>query len=440
MDSSAAVAPVNGQQSTSAQAPANWVVHATLLWQHRRLLGRVTILALLLGVAIALIVPKKYEAVTRIMPPDSQNSGALMLAALASHTGGLGGLGGLAGSLLSGHTSGALFVDLLRSQTISSHLMDRFDLQKVYRKRYRIDTAKQLARRTTITDDKKSGVITLKVQDTSPERARDLAQGYLDELNSLVTRTSASSAHRERIFIESRLRTVESDLERAQLDLSEFSSRNSTIDIKEQTHAIVDAASRVQAELLVEQSGLDSLREIYGDGNVRVRASEARIATLQHELTKLSGSSAPLPVGFGKSGSPQADAGDMGDLSPALRQMPRLAVPFADLYRRVQVQQAVYELLTQQDELARIEEAKDIPVVSVIDPPEIPEKKAFPPRMLLTALLTAFAFAGTAAFVLMRHRWEAMSAGDARKLLARDMASTARAQVRQIVSRNWRRQ
>lgn len=432
-----AIASVNEQEHTSAEAPANWVVHATLLWQHRRLLGRVTLIALLLSLAIAFTIPKEYEAVTRIMPPDQQNSGALMLAALASHTSGLGGLGGLAGSLLSGHSSTALFVDLLRSGTVSSHLIERFDLQKVYRKRYVIDTAKQLARRTTITDDKKSGVITLKVQDTSPSRARDLAQGYLDELNSLLTRTSTSSARQERIFIERRLRSVEAELESAQLALSEFSSRNSTIDLKEQIRGTVDAASRVQAELLVEESGLNSMRAIYGDGNVRVRASEARIATLQRELAKLGGSSAPLPVGFGTEAGAQADESEKSDLSPPLRQLPRLAVPYADLYRRVQVQLTVYELLTQQYEIARIEEAKDVPVVSVIDPPGIPEKKAFPPRMLMTLLLTAFAFACASAFVLMRYRWENVSGGDARKVLAQDIANTTRDKMQQVVSRKW---
>ena len=117
---------------------------------------------------------------------------------------------------------------------------------------------------------------------------------YLDELNKLVTQTSTSTAHQERVFIEGRLHSVAADLERAQLDLSEFSSRNSTVDIKEQTRAMVDAGARIQGELLVAQSGLESLRQIYGDGNVRVHETEARIASLQRDLEKMTGSSAPL--------------------------------------------------------------------------------------------------------------------------------------------------
>jgi capsule polysaccharide export protein KpsE/RkpR len=373
------------------------------------------------------------------MPPDQQGSGAMMLAALASHSGALGnleGLSSLAGGLLGGHTTSALFTSLLRSGTVTGHLIDRFDLQRVYRKRYRLDTAKHLAHLTTVTTDKKSGVITIEVEDTNRARARDLAQAYLDELNKLVTQSNTSAGHRERLFIEQRLHTVQASLEQAELELSSFSSKSSTVDIKEQTRAMVDAGARVQAELLVEQSGLQSLRQIYGDGNVRVRETQARIASLQRELTQMTGSSAPLA-----SDDVQDDAavpgaaGDKGELYPPLRQLPRLAVPYADLYRRVKVQEAVFEFLTQQYEMARIQEAKDIPVVSVIDSPSIPEKKSFPPRLWLTLALTFMSVAATAALVLMREHWATVDPGDPRKVLAAEVLPVMRVRIQRIFGR-----
>lgn len=425
MISSPTLSQLEDPAQSLAPKPANWVVHATLLWQHRKVLARVVMIALPLSLIIAFVTPKRYESVARIMPPDQQSAGAMMLAALTSRGGALGGLGSLAGGLLSGHTSSAMFVELLHSGTIGGHLIDRFQLQQVYHTRYRIDTGKHLARSTTITEEKKSGVITIKVQDTDPVRARDLTQGYLDELNKLVNQTSTSAARQERVFIERRLHSVEADLEQAQLKLSEFSSKNTTIDIKEQTRAMVDAAARVKAELLVEQSGLDSMRQIYGDGNIRVRSSEARIATLQHELNKMSGSSVPLPIDTGASGSNESVSGK-DDLYPPLRQLPRLAVPFADLYRQVRVQETVYELLTQQYEMARIEEARNVPVVSVIDAPGIPEKKVFPPRLLMALLLTSIAFGIASTFILIRDRWTTVSSIDPRKSLALEMMESIR--------------
>jgi uncharacterized protein involved in exopolysaccharide biosynthesis len=407
-------------QRVSDSPQESWATRALLLWEHRRLIGRVTAISFVVSLGIALAIPKEYKSTARIMPPDQQNTGAMMLAALASRSESLGTFGSLAGSLLGGHTTTALFVDLLRSGTVSNHLIDRFDLQHVYHKRYRVDTAKHLARCTTVTDDKKSGVITIEVEDTNPVRARDLARAYLDELNKIVTETSTSSARRERVFIERRLQSVQGDLERAQVELGEFSSRTSAVDIKEQTRAMVDAGARVEGELLVEQAGLQSLRQIYGDGNVRVRESEARLAALRADLKKLAGTSASFDPNTDPAQSTEDDS--TGNIYPPLRELPRLAIPYADLYRRVKVQETVFELLSQQYELARIEEAKDVPVVSVIDTPGIAEKKSFPPRALVTLALTSFCFACVSAMILMRDRWSMVDSRDPRKRLAREIA------------------
>jgi len=419
---------------SSERIPANWAVRAALLWQHRRLLARVTSISLVVSLGIAFLLPKQYKSTASIMPPDQQNSGAMMLAALAGR-GGLGAFGSLASGLFGGHTTTALFVNLLQSGTVRGHLIDRFDLQRVYHSRYRFTAAKRLARQTKITDDKKSGVITIEVEDTDPVRARDMAKAYLEELNNLVTKTSTSAARQERIFIENRLHAVEGDLERAQLELSEFSSKNSTIDIKEQTRAMVETGARVQGELLVEQSGLQSLRQIYGDNNVRVKGTEARIAALRRDLAQMTGSSAPLSSETSASGGAAGVPDDNGALYPSLRQLPRLAVPYADLYRRVKVQETVFELLTQQYEMARIEEAKDVPVISVIDIPGVPEKKSFPPRLIVTLLLTFLSCATVSAWILLREAWTRLSRDDPRRQLASEVLPVLRGRFHAIASR-----
>jgi capsule polysaccharide export protein KpsE/RkpR len=415
---------------TRTTQTAHWATRMQLLWMHRRMLRRVLAISFLLSLGIAFVLPKQYTSSASIMPPEPQGSGAMMLAALTARTGGLGGLGSLAGGLLGEHSSTALYIDLLHSGTVSGHLVTRFDLMHVYHKRYYVDAEKRLASASTITDDKKSGVITIKVQDRDPMRARDLAQGYLDELNRLVTQTSTSGAHQERIFIERRLKSVEDDLERAQLDLSEFSSKTSTIDIREQTHAMVDAGARVQAEMLVEQSSLQSLRQIYGEGNVRVRETQARIASLQGDLTRMTGSGAPLSASQDESSS----ADDKNELYPPLRQLPRLAVPYADLYRRVKVQETVFELLTQQYELARLEEARDVPAVRIIDVPGVPEKKSFPPRLLLALLLTFLSFSAAAFLVLANERWQHVAEDDVRRRLVTEVAASLPQRLRVLVN------
>lgn len=420
------------EEGAVATAP-RWLLHSGILWRHRRVLTRVTAASLAVSLGIAFAIPKQYKSTASIMPPDQQGPGAAMLAALAGRLGSIPALG-LANALPGAHSSSELFVDLLRSGTVSDDLLDRFQLQHLYRKRYRVDAAKRLARLTSITEDRKSGVITVQVEDTEPWRAQALAQAYLDELNKLVLRTNTSAAHRERVFIEQRLHQVRTSLEQAEVQLSRFSSDSTAIDIREQTRAMLDASARVQAELMVEQSGLQALRQMYGDGNVRVRASEARIASLQGQLSKMEGSaSAPKAGDLADSDDPPDSHAQAGLVYPPLRELPRLAVPYSDLLRQVQVQEAVFQLLTQQYETARIEEARDVPPVNVIDAPGLPEKKSFPPRLLLTAVGTLLGFGAVSFFLLLRHYWLLLSPADPRREFVDEVAPVLQRRFRSIL-------
>jgi len=400
----------------------NWLCNLRILWERRSLLLRATGIAFVVSLLISLIIPKTYESEARIMPPEGGGSSSALISALAGRS--LEGelLGGLAAGLMGSRNSGALFVDVLRSGSVTGRLIDRFDLQHVYHKRYRVDAAKVLAHRTDITQDKKSGVISVLVKDHDPRRARDMVQAYLEELNAVVNRTSTSSAHQERVFIEKRLASVRANLEHAQEAMSEFSSTHSTIDLREQTRATVESEARVNGELIAAQGELESLQQIYGDGNVRVRAAEARISSFKRELDRMGGSAAPLGV------QDDAAAASAKPISAEsylpLRQVPRLAVPYANLYREVRVQETVYDLLTQQYEIARIQEAKDVPAVSVIDAPGIPEKKSFPPRAVFTLALTLGFFLLFAAFLIARHSWLALDASDPRRIFAAEVART----------------
>ena len=416
--------------ATAALDPKDgWVSAVSLLWKERLRLLRVAVVALIVSTAVAFLLPKQYESTARIMPPDQQSGGAAaLLAALSGKAmpGGMGAMGVVAGSLFGLKNTGALFVDLLQSRSVQEHLVEQFDLQKVYSTRYRQDAMKRLFHRTDITEDHKSGVITIVVTDKDRRRARDLTQAYLDQLDSLLARVNTSAARRERQFIEQRLVTVQSDLERAQLELSDFSSKNATLDISKQAQAMVEAGAKLQGELIVGRSELDSLEQIYGSENVRVRAARARVADLQRELQRMIGSSE----------SAGRKEKDDSDLYPPLRQLPVLGVRWADLYRRVRIEETVYDLLNEEYETARIEEAKAIPTVSVIDSPSWPEKKSSPPRRLIVIGCTLLSVFFSSFRVLMRRRWQTMERHDPRKQLAR----TIWLDIRSDALRFYRRQ
>src|SRR5262249_42972269 len=141
-----------------------------LLWDRRKAILRAIALGALASTLIAALIPNRYTSTTQLMPPDPQSaSGMAMMAALASKA--TGGLGGIAGDLLGLKTSGALFIGVLRSQTAQENLVQQFDLRKVYGKRLVVDARTKLDESTTISEDRKSGIITISVTDRSAQRA-----------------------------------------------------------------------------------------------------------------------------------------------------------------------------------------------------------------------------------------------------------------------------
>jgi len=400
--------PVRESPTLIADLPASrGVAVLEMVWDHRRLLYQTALYALIVSTIIAFLIPRRFESTVSIMPPrDAMGDSGLMLAALAGKTS--PGLGAMAGNLLGTKSTGALFVDLLRSRTVQDHVVDRFDLQHVYWARYKQDARRILNLRTDVAEDRKSGVISLIVTDGSPQRARDLAQGYVEELDRLVSQVSTSSARRERMFIEQRLASVKADLEDAEKQFSAFASKNTALDIKEQTRAMVESAALLQGQMIAAQSELQSLEQIYTANNVRVRALRARVDELKRQLQQLGGTDSSL----------LSDATSSAELYPSIRKLPLLGVQWADLYRRMKVQETVFDLLTQQYEIARIQEAKEVPTVNVIDPANVPEKKSFPPRLLIILVLTTVSFALTAIWVIGSAQWREVDPRDPRKRLA----------------------
>jgi capsule polysaccharide export protein KpsE/RkpR len=403
------------------------------LWERRSFLWQWTWRALVLSTIIAFLIPTRYESTARLMPPDQSNPGMAMLAALAGRGSGAsgGGAGGsslsmLAGDMLGLKSSDALLMGVLHSDTLEDRLIDRFDLKKVYGRRYMVDARKDLARSTEITEDRKSGILTITVTDGNRKRVAALTQAYVDELDKLVAELSTSAARRERMFIEERLKAVKQDLDLAAREFSEYASKNTAVDIKEQTRAMVESAAVLQGQLVAAESELEGLEQIYTANNVRVRSLQARINELRRQLEKIGGDGSPLG-----NTSLQGDLGagaipNSGEMYPPIRKLPLLGVRWADLYRKTRIEETVFELLTQRYELAKIEEAKEIPTIKVLDIAREPEKKSGPHRLLLIFSFTAMAFVAAALWIIGESGWHKVDEQNPKKLLALTVSAHAR--------------
>ncbi|MGA8489261.1 MAG: GNVR domain-containing protein [Terriglobales bacterium] len=427
--------------STTTEGPTLRLIEvAWLLWSKRRFLVRLTACGLVLFTIIAFLLPKHYTAVVHLMPPDYSASSQLAMSMPSlsgggdeEGSGGGGGVGGGGGSvgvgsvmgfaskLLGLSTSGSLIAGVAQSRTVEDNIIAQFGLMNLYRTKYPEDARKILESTTEIKEDTKTGIISLSFEDKDPRRAAAIAQAYVENLNHVLAGVNASSAHRERLFIDQRLLEVKKDLDASAKEFAEFASANSAINIPEQAKAMVGAAADLEAKLIAAQSMLGGLRQIYTDSNVNVRQMEASVAELQKQINQFGGRDV-IPAG--------GTSLPKSELYPSVRQLPLLGVKYLDLYRRNKINEAVFEFLTKQGEIARVEEARDVPSVQVLDPAAVPQKKTSPRRLLIMIIGMSFTFFAGASWLIGGAYWDRIDPQEPWKVFAREVFLRAK-------SRTW---
>jgi capsule polysaccharide export protein KpsE/RkpR len=386
------------------------------LWLQRRQIFRWVVLGFFLSLIVAWRYPK-FESTAQIMPPDSGGSGLASLVPALSKS---PGLVGMAGDLMGMKSTSAIFARVLESRTVQDNLINRFDLRKRYGISYMEDARKKLTKRTIISEDKKSGVIAIAVHDHDAALAAELANAYVEELGSVMAKVSTSAARRERIFIEQRLADENANLQDAERQFSQFASANMALDVPEQTKVEVEAAARLQGELIAAKAQLEGLKQTYTEENIRVKSVQAHVNELQRALARInSGRASTVP--------------DSTSPYPSVKNLPILGVKWSDLYRQTKIRETVVELLTQQYEMARIQEAKEIPSVKVLDPASTPERRE-PSWKLVIALGTLLSALLACLGYFIKNWWDRWDQDDPRRILISQVLRVGRRNVTSVSS------
>jgi len=389
---------------TTSEQIVEQILHFLQLYWKRRVLALAIIgTGIIISVAFALSLRNYYTSTTSLMPPDNSSPYSSMLSMLS----GSSAAESIGGEALGLSTPGELLTSILVSRTVRDAMVARYDLVHYYKARNIEDAGRALGGSTTIDQDRKSGIITISVVDINPDFACKLANGYTAELNRVMTENSTSAARRERIFLEERLKDVKHDLDESSIALSQFSTKNKTIDIPTQAKSMMDASLRIQSLLAEGQSQLAALKQTYSEDNYRVKVAEARNAELERQFKAL-GEISKVATSTDKPG---------GFSYPSMGDLPALGLTYYDLDRKVRVDEAVWETLTKQYEMARVQEAKEIPTIRVLDTANVPVRKSGPKRTILVLMVTFLSFVLSCIVVFGRAIWEEMDAEALPKLL-----------------------
>jgi uncharacterized protein involved in exopolysaccharide biosynthesis len=386
-----------------------------ILWDNRRSLWKAAICGAALAALAAFLSPSRFAATARLMPPNMPGAQDFAILRLVDALAGYAPTreSALDEQFLSLSRRGGLFVAILSSRTVQDNIIREFDLRTVYGSHTSDETRKQLSRRTNISLDRKNNILTIEVTDHEPQRAMAIVQEYVRQLNKFIADSNTFAASRERAFLAQRLDQITTELETAENNLSQFSSRNSAIDLNEQARIKIKEHAALQGQLIAEQTEFEGLRQVYTDNNIRVQTTRSRLAELKNQIARMEG----------RPGKDTLD--EMGEVEPdkSLRQLPLLNPTYAALYRRVSVDETVLIALTQKYELAKAQEAREIPSVKVLDAPEFPEKRVFPQRILMIAIGFCLGFLFCVVWVFLHTDWTHLDSQDPGKLLAGEIYS-----------------
>lgn len=365
--------PTNGD---SAQEQSLRLLDVAIpMAENIRLLVIGPLVAAAVALALTFAVKPTFTARTSLLPPQQQQQNAASIA-LSS----LGALSSVAGAASNLRTPADQYLALLQSEVISDRLIDEFKLIQVYDEDYRIEARRELAKRSHMSVGKKDGLITIEVEDKSPERAAALAARYVEELRKLTSRLALTEAQQRRAFFARQIEETRDKLTQAQLALQ--ASGYSAGALRAEPRAAAEAYARAKAEATAAEIRLQALRRNLADNTPEVQQQLSTLATLKAQIAALEGSSDVVQ-----------------------------GPDYVAKYREFKYQETLFEMLARQFELARLDEAREGALIQVVDTAAVPEKKSWPKRGIITAAAAAAAWLLLTLFVIRRHRWRE-SAGD----------------------------
>jgi uncharacterized protein involved in exopolysaccharide biosynthesis len=341
---------------------------------------------MVVGGLIAFLISPTFTASATILPPQQQQS----TAALVGQLGSLTGLSSGAGNLFK--NPGELYVGMLASRTIADHLIESFHLKSLY-KSATLEDARTTLKKQTDFEAAKNGLIIITVTNHDPHLASDLANGYVDELYRLNSSLATTEAAQRRVFFDQELKSEKSALDTAEDNLKETEQKTGLIQLSGQSEMIIRSIGELRAEIASREVQIQSLKLSATDQNPETIRAQEEISSLKTQLANMENSQRNLQP---------------GDVALPAGRVPEAAQEYARNLRDLRYHETLYDLLSKQYEAARIDEAKSVPLIQVVDRAVPPDKKSGPHRALIALGSGFLGFLGACAWALFQNGYRRM--------------------------------
>lgn len=344
-----------------------------------KVIALVTSACFVVAAAVVLLLPNVYRAEARILPPQQGSSSVLTSQFLNQVAGGLTGLG----SLLGANNQTDLYVGMLQSRTLLDGIISRFELKKSYRTDTLDETRKKLRKRINALADPKSNIIVITVEDKDPQRAADMANAFVEELRKLMRGLAVTEAAQRRLFFEDQLKSAKENLAGVEERMKDYQEKTGALHVEEQVKSVIRSIAQLRAEIAAKEVEIRVTQTYSTANNPDLQRAQEAVRGMKAELAKL-----------------ETKHGSGGDALVSAGRMPSVGAEYVRKLRDLKFNEALYELLLKQYELAKLDEARDAVVIQVVDTAVRPEKKIGPNRigMLASAAVLGFLVSLAAVF------------------------------------------
>lgn len=345
----------------------------TALARQKKILFTVPLITGVLAIAAAFLIKPTFSSTAVILPPQQQSSG------VSAMLGQLGGLAGAAGGITGLKNPNDLYVAMLQSRTIADKLISHFDLKTRFEVETLDEARKKLDGMATAASDK-AGTISVLVEDKDPKFAAELANAFVSELSNLTKGLAITDAAQRRLFFEKQLIAVKDDLANAEIALRKTQESTGMLQLDGQVQGIIRNVAQLEGTIAAKEVQLNAMRSFATNNNPDLQRLQGEIQGYQAQLEKL------------KTGKLSKD----GDLMVPTGKIPEVGIEYIRSLRNVKYQETIFELLSKQYELAKIDEAKESSNIQILDNAVPAEKKSKPKKLIIILI----GFIGGAFFAL----------------------------------------
>ena len=345
---------------------------------------------------IALLLPTLIVSYLAIyfLVEEQFDSSALLIPAEDASLGGLASLIGNFGANLPFDIGAGsspemnMYNTIIYSRTNLQRIIDEFDLLNVYGlspaiKDYKEKALKSLAGSIEAYETE-FGAYEIKVRANSPDLSAEINNYIIQLLNDKLINLRTEKSRNNRLFLGERVVDIRKNLKNSEDSLMMFQEQSGILAAEDQMRGLIETYTTLETELITKQIEQSIIEKLRGKNSPQFETINVEVLEYEQRLEEMK-----------RKGGPSG-------LIPALNSLPEQIINYFRFLREVEINSAILEFILPLYEQAKIEEKKDIPTLQVIDDAISPAKKSFPPRTILTLLITFSTFVITFIFILMK--------------------------------------